>query len=176
MPAEPESYEQRIARLKREGGRADLIVNGVTVAGGLGVVCMMLTWLLGAKSPWGQVFGWATNGLLCLMVLLIVVPNVPWPKFVRKFFYGPERELSDEEKTDQARRDLISKDLETLKRPISWAFDLSYFTSFMITIQWFIGEFEMSIGLGIALTALVTIAGLILWGQHRINVYFRDHQ
>ena len=175
MPAEPKPNERWFARLKREGGWGDLILNGFYVLGGLAIVCIIAEWLLGVKSPWGQVFSWASSCLLWLMVLLFAAPSVRRPKFIREFYYGPERQLSDEDKADKARSDLVSKELETLQRPISWAFSVSYFTSLMIAVQWWlIGEYPVTIWLGIALAALVTIGGLSLWGQHRITVYFRD--
>jgi hypothetical protein len=122
---------------------------------------MLLGWLLGIKSPSGHVFNRASDGLFLLAVLLVVVPCFRRPKFIREFFYGPERELSDDEKAAEAR----NKKLETLKRPVSWAFSISFDTFLLTAILWYLGEVGTTTGLAIALVALAIMQGSAFGGN-----------
>jgi hypothetical protein len=108
-----ESAQERIDRLIGEVRRHNLIFNLIYVWPS---VVVLLTLVIGSlfdpKQLWVQIVVWSGQALFFFIIALITLLGTGYPKFLCRFLFGPERELSDTEKAEKTRLDEITKTLK----------------------------------------------------------------
>ena len=163
-----EFREERIERLIWEVRRRDLILLLTwMVPGSIILASLLVVWVFGRQHAWVQIFDWiSTAAFFTWMAIIILL----WkgPRFIREYVFGPDRELSEEQKADEARQEEIRKGFEKLTRPVSWIFRLSAYGIVLNFIMWKDGEIKTSTEFFIITSSLVAILCLSIWAHRRI--------
>ena len=167
------SSEECIDQLIRQIRRIDLFLLLIWVVPGVFILASILAaWIFGSKPLWVQILDWSGHALLLLSIVLLMLVNTGRPRFIRRLVFGPERELSEQEKADRAQRDEIQKQFDRLTRPISWTYSIAACGAAANILLWLTGQLQMTLELGIATASLAVIAGLSLWGMRRIHTAY----
>ena len=175
MDTEQASADDRIDQLLREIRRRDIVFIVIHLLPWLGLLASVAWWYIGLRPEWAAVAFWIVQGPLILYLAILIILGIGRPRFVRDFVFGPERELSAEEKAERAKRDEVQRHFDKLTRPISWTMCIAGYGTLMNILLWWNGQLTMTVELGIATGLLGVIAGLSVWALRRIHTaYFRN--
>jgi hypothetical protein len=107
MSTKQEPSEARIERLLLEARRHDLIYWLLWIVPGVVVSASIPSGLVFGPQPlWVRILDWASWIILLIWLAAGILLGIG-PKFIREFAFGPEPELSENQKGNKARRDEI---------------------------------------------------------------------